>query len=104
MILALLIRWLSVTDDCLGRPLRFPEQITYAVPYRVREMVFDPSCPLDMDGNQQTCAIYTGSGEWVTPTTSLDVSGTAAPPVGVVFDVQEPIAVTPLHRSDEGCF
>lgn len=103
VILALLISWLPVTDDCLGRPLLFPGQVTYVVPYLVREMAVDTGCPLDVDGQPQACAVQTGYGEWPTPNLWFNVNAAPNPPIGAVYDVQEPVAVTPLHRSDDPC-
>jgi len=102
ILLALLLTWRPPLTLCDGAPVQFPEQITYLVEYRVREMVICPEYP-DGLGNPQPCAKQTGIGQWVTPGLSLDGGATADPPVGVVFDVQEPVAVNPAGRSDGPC-
>lgn len=98
-ILALLLTWLPPATLCDGAPIQFPEQVTYLVEYRVREMVIRAGCPLDDVGQTQPCATYTGSGQWVTPGLSLDVGATADPPLGAVYDAQEPQACNPAGCS-----
>ena len=100
-LLLLTLSWAPVLDGCDGTPLLHPEQVTYAVPYIVRAMVYDAGCPLDEAGQPQPCAVEVWIDEWETDDPWLDVDEQPDPPIGVVYDVQMPVAVNPAGRSDE---
>lgn len=100
ILLALLLTWSPSVAGCDGRALLFPEQVHYVLPYLVREMVVRADCA-DEFGQPQACATYTGGGEWTTFEAWMIVDAQSDPPVGVVYDIQEPVAVNPAGRSDE---
>lgn len=55
-LLALVLVWNAVTQDCHGGLEAAP--LVYEVHYALGSTVLDPSCPLDENGNPQACAIW----------------------------------------------
>jgi hypothetical protein len=86
-VLALLLSWQPPATLCGGLPMVYPEQVHYVVPYLVRDA---PGLAMPW------------RGEWVTWDTEMLIDAQPDPPVGVVYDVQEPEACNPAGCSG-GC-
>lgn len=111
MIPALLLwtkTWLPPEKLCDDSAIYFPNQITYAVEYRVRAMQLDPGCPrlcpVDQDGNvipgqpctDQPCAVVVAADQWdVGASLQIDSDVLPNPPPGAAFILDEPVACNP---------
>jgi hypothetical protein len=96
-VIALLLTWLAVTVDCHGAPSPVDH---YEVAASYGSMQFTDTCPLDLSGAPQRCAVWNG-GIFTTPNASLTL---ADPIVGEVLAYSFPVAVDAAgNRSDEVC-
>ncbi len=92
--------WLPPAAMCDGSPF-FSGGVVYVIPYLLLGMALGPACPLDEMGNAQACAAVVGWGDWQNgEALSFSSDSIPTPPIGQVYDVQEPVAVNPAGRSD----